>query len=172
MIRCPICHATPSAADVELLQETGETLLVCPRDPWCWCSHAARDGEGLCELCGLVVKRHMPAPYKPRETAQARPTQPADTTARPKPRPTAKTCTEKTCGARVLFAETASGARMIVDADGCDQGNVVVRWDEESGKLRARVSASGMSIEPTETRHKTHFETCKNPNKFRKGKKK
>jgi len=168
--RCPICHATPSRAAIALLDETGGHLIVCPRDPWCWCEHVACDGDGHCETCGLVVTRRSAAPYRPRETAMA-PPPPVKAEPRPTPRPTVKTCKEKACGARVLFAKTASGAQMIVDADPCDEGNVVVRFDAEAGHYRARVSPPGFTIEPDESRHKTHFETCKNPNKFRRNKK-
>lgn len=167
--RCPVCHAAPSAADAAQLDELGEGLIVCPRDPWCWCAHAATDGDGLCMTCGLVVQRRTPTPYHPRETAQAAPP-PIKAAPRPPVKPTYKQCTEKTCKARVIFATTRAGSQMIVDADPAEDGNVVIRWDSEAGIFRARIAQPGLTIEPDEVRHHTHFTTCKKPNQFRRKK--
>lgn len=166
--RCPVCHAQPSAAEAALLDEVGERLMACPRDPWCWCEHPALDGEGACELCGLVP----PA----RTEAAPRKTPPRETPLAPKPHPTpasvVKKCREKGCGARVIYAKTQAGAEMIIDADPNEKGNMVVRWDDAAGHHRCRVSQPGLTIEPHEQRHHTHFTTCTNPNRFRKNKKK
>ena len=44
VITCPNCGAPTVATD-------GAGLLVCPRDPVCFCTHPSSDG-GLCNVCG------------------------------------------------------------------------------------------------------------------------
>lgn len=171
VVRCPVCGAQPSAAALRLMTEAGGELLVCPRDPWCWCAHPSLSA-GVCDLCGLtpaaprpeVIDAEAPAgrapaparpePYTPRETARVS-----------APRATRSTCTS--CKERIIFATTAGGAEMPVNPDPSDAGNVVIRQDE-SGAYKARISAPGMSLEPGETRHKPHFATCPHAKKHRK----
>lgn len=71
-----------------------------------------------------------------------------------------KTSTCRSCGAPVIWAVTASGKRMPVDAEPVEGGNV--RLDDVGLPDPQAVVFGGFSADHADTLHKSHFATCVN----------
>lgn len=69
----------------------------------------------------------------------------------------------RSCGAQIIWAVTASGSKMPVDAEPVENGNLILRKTEsESGPiLVAIISPDGDYV--------SHFATCLNAAEHRKG---
>lgn len=65
----------------------------------------------------------------------------------------------RSCGADIVWAVTAAGKRMPVDAEPVPEGNVAL-VDLASGEIHATVLGEGEALLAEEPLHLSHFATC------------
>jgi hypothetical protein len=65
----------------------------------------------------------------------------------------------RSCGAEVIWAVTASGKRMPVDADPVPEGNVLLA-DDGDGTVHASVMPEAQALLTEEPMRLSHFVTC------------
>jgi hypothetical protein len=75
----------------------------------------------------------------------------------------------RSCGARILWAETVKGRRIPLDAEPADGGNMVL---EQRGHHRAPLATvlTGGAAPNDKPRYKSHFATCPNAQQHRRSK--
>lgn len=75
----------------------------------------------------------------------------------------------RSCGAPILWARSWSGRSMPVDAEPCDEGNLVI--ETESGGARVALVLTGDALAVTRRGpaplHRSHFATCPNASQHR-----
>lgn len=73
------------------------------------------------------------------------------------------------CAAPIVWAKTATGSLMPLDAQPVPDGNVAA-YRDASGDVRARVLKAGEEPQPHERRGVSHFATCASADQHRKRK--
>jgi hypothetical protein len=74
----------------------------------------------------------------------------------------------RSCGARIVWAETISGRRMPVDADPAPDGNLVLAYSSPGAAPMAVVVTPSQPMLDDPPRYLSHFVTCPNAEHHRK----
>jgi hypothetical protein len=72
-------------------------------------------------------------------------------------------CRQPTCALPIVWATTANGSPMPIDAEPNPAGNLAV-WRDDTGALRCRVVTAEHPLNPDcERPGMPHWSTCRNP---------
>lgn len=72
----------------------------------------------------------------------------------------------RSCRAPIVWAETAGGKRMPVDAEPAPLGNIALT-ELDDGRVHASVVAEGAVLLTEQPLHLSHFATCPNADQHR-----
>lgn len=75
------------------------------------------------------------------------------------------------CGAAIYWATTEAGHPMPVDAEPHPDGTAILRYrrTDRGWRISVRIVALGKPLAPGEKRRRTHWATCKDAAKHRRG---